>query len=128
GTRSMVAVPLVIEGVNGGALAFSSISAEREWPDELVTRLRLLAELFANALARRRAASAARESEDRFRLLADTAPLMIWMSAPDGRRTYFNRRWLDMTGRQPDEDLANGWIDRLHPAAPQPPTQASHHH
>jgi len=115
GTRSMVAVPLVIEGVNGGALAFSSISAEREWPDELVTRLRLLAELFANALARRRAASAARESEDCFRLLADTAPLMIWMSEPDGRRTYFNRRWLDMTGRQPDEDLADGWIDSVNP-------------
>ncbi|MGH7344670.1 MAG: GAF domain-containing protein, partial [Candidatus Rokuibacteriota bacterium] len=74
GTRSFVAVPLIIEGVSGGALAFSSVSAEREWPDELAQRLRLLAEIFANALARRRAASAARESEDRFRLLADTAP------------------------------------------------------
>ncbi len=71
GTRSFVAVPLIIEGVVGGALAFSSVSAEREWPDELAQRLRLLAEIFANALARRRAASAARESEDRFRLLAE---------------------------------------------------------
>ncbi len=115
GTRSLVAVPLVIEGVVRGALAFSSISAEREWPDELLPRLRLLAEIFANALARRRAASAARESEDRFRLLADTAPLMIWMSEPDGRRTYFNRRWLDMTGRSDDEDLADGWVDSVNP-------------
>ena len=115
GTRSMMAVPLSIEGVYGGALALSSISTEREWSDEVVTRLRLLAEIFANALARRRAASAARESEDRFRLLADTAPLMIWMSEPDGRRTYFNRRWLDLTGRQPDEDLADGWIDSVNP-------------
>src|SRR5262249_16453879 len=80
GTRAFVAVPLTIEGVVTGALVFSSISEEREWSDELVARLRLLAEIFANALARRRAASAARESEDRFRLLADTAPLMIWMS------------------------------------------------
>jgi len=115
GTRALVAMPLIIEGVFGGALAFSSITAEREWPDELVPRLRLLAEIFANALARRRAASAARESEDRFRLLADTAPLMIWMAEPDGRRTYFNRRWLDMTGRPPDEDLADGWVDSVHP-------------
>jgi PAS domain S-box-containing protein len=115
GTRALVAVPLTIEGVVRGVLAFSSISAEREWSDELVPRLRLLAEIFANALARRRAASAARESEDRFRLLADTAPLMIWMSGPDGRRTYFNRRWLDMTGRRPEEDLANGWIDSVAP-------------
>jgi PAS domain S-box-containing protein len=59
--------------------------------------------------------SAARESEDRFRLLADTAPLMIWMSEPDGRRTYFNRRWLDMTGRHLDEDLADGWVDSVNP-------------
>src|SRR5206468_4225704 len=64
---------------------------------------------------RRRAASAARESEDRFRLLADTAPLMIWMAEPDGRRTYFNRRWLDMTGRRPDEDLTDGWVNSVNP-------------
>ena len=115
GTRSFVAVPLIIEGVVGGALSFSSIRVEREWPDELAQRLRLLAEIFANALARRRAALAARESEDRFRLLADTAPLMIWMSEPDGRRTYFNRRWLDMTGRRSGEDLADGWIDSVNP-------------
>jgi PAS domain S-box-containing protein len=115
GTRSFVAVPLIIEGVVAGALAFSSTRAERAWPDELAQRLRLLAEIFANALARRRAASAARESEDRFRLLADTAPLMIWMSEPDGRRTYFSRRWLDMTGRRPDEDLADGWVDSVNP-------------
>ena len=115
GTRSFVAVPLIVEGVVGGALAFSSISTEREWPDELAQRLRLLAEIFANALARRRATSAARESEDRFRLLADTAPLMIWMSEPDGRRTYFNRRWLDLTGRRPDEDLSEAWIDSVNP-------------
>jgi PAS domain S-box-containing protein len=115
GTRSLVVVPLIIEGVVGGALAFSSIREEREWPEELAQRLRLLAEIFANALARHRAASAARESEDRFRLLAETAPLMIWMSDPAGRRTYFNRRWLDLTGRDADEDLADGWIDSVNP-------------
>ena len=115
GTRSFVAVPLIIEGVVAGALVFSSIREEREWPDELAQRLRILAEIFASELARRRAATAARESEDRFRLLADTAPLMIWMSEPDGRRTYFNRRWLDLTGRRPDEDLADGWIDSVNP-------------
>jgi PAS domain S-box-containing protein len=113
GTRSLVAVPLVIEGVVGGALAFSTLTEEREWSRGLAQRLRLVAEIFANALARHKAASAARESEDRFRLLADTAPLMIWMSDTAGRRTYFNRRWLDMTGRSADEDLADGWIDSV---------------
>ena len=112
--ESLVAVPLTVEGAVTGALSFSTIRAERHWPDELVQRLRLLAEVFASALARYRAETAARESEDRFRLLADTAPLMIWMSGADGRRTYFNRRWLELTGRRSDEDLGEGWADSVH--------------
>ena len=113
--RSLVAVPLIVENTVTGALTFSTLRAERDWPDELVQRLRLLAEVFASALARYRAETAARESEDRFRLLAETAPLMIWMSEPDARRTYFNRRWLEMTGRRSDEDLGEGWADSVHP-------------
>jgi PAS domain S-box-containing protein len=115
GTRSLVAVPLIVDGAVTGALAFSTLRSERDWPDELVQRLRLLAEVFAGAVARQRAEQAARESEDRFRRLADTAPLMIWMSESDARRTYFNRRWLELTGRRPDEDLAEGWVDSVHP-------------
>jgi PAS domain S-box-containing protein len=115
GTRSLVSVPLIVEGVVTGALAFSTLRSERDWPDELVQRLRLLAEVFASALARHHAETAARESEDRFRRLADTAPLMIWMSESDARRTYFNRRWLELTGRGPDEDLGEDWADSVHP-------------
>jgi len=114
-TCSFVALPLMVEGNTIGALVFSTIRAERVWPNELVQRLRLVADVVANALARRRAASAARESESRFRLLADTAPLMIWMAGPDGRRTYVNRRWLDMTGRRADEDVGEAWIESVHP-------------
>ena len=113
--RSFAAIPLIVEKSVIGALAFSSMRAERAWPDELIQRLRLMAEVFANALARRRAASAARESEDRFRLLAETAPLMIWMAGSDGRRTYFNRRLLEMTGRRPDEQLDEAWAESVHP-------------
>jgi PAS domain S-box-containing protein len=115
GTRSTVAVPLVVGGTVVGALAFSTIRAEREWSDELVGRLQLLAEVFANALARRRAERAVRESEDRFRLLADSAPLMVWMSGPDSGRTYFNRGWLDITGRLLTEELGEGWTASVHP-------------
>jgi PAS domain S-box-containing protein len=114
GTRSTVAVPLVVGGAVVGALAFSTLRAEREWPDELVGRLHLLAEVFANALARRRAERAVRESEDRFRLLADSAPLMVWMSGPDTGRTYFNRGWLDVTGRFLTEELGEGWTAGVH--------------
>ena len=53
GTRSCVAFPLTVAGKAIGALSFGTVKAERQWPDELVSRLRLIAEVFANALARR---------------------------------------------------------------------------
>ena len=56
-----------------------------------------------------------RESEERFRLLADSAPVMIWMSGIDTMCTYFNRRWLEFTGRKLEDELGNGWTEGLHP-------------
>ena len=115
GVRSLVAVPLVVGGVVVGSLACSSLRAERAWPEELVQRLRLIAEVFANALARRRAEGRIRESEERFRLMADGAPWMVWMSDPDARRTYFNSGWLDVTGRRLEDEVGEGWTAGVHP-------------
>ena len=99
GTRSAVLVPLVVGGSVAGTLAVGTLRAERHWPDELVPRLRLLAAVFAGALARQQAERAVRESEERFLRMADSAPMMVWLSGPDGGRTYVNQRWLDFTGR-----------------------------
>jgi len=57
----------------------------------------------------------ARESEERFSLVANTAPVMIWMSGIDKLCTYVNRPWLDFTGRTIDEELGSGWADSIHP-------------
>ena len=54
GIMSHVAVPLIVEGVVMGAVAFSTLRRERVWRDEFVQRLRLLGEVFVNALSRRR--------------------------------------------------------------------------
>ena len=54
GIKSQVAVPLTVEGAVVGALAFSTVGAERVWRDELVQRLQLLGDVFANTLSRRR--------------------------------------------------------------------------
>jgi PAS domain S-box-containing protein len=56
-----------------------------------------------------------RESEQRFRLVADAAPALIWMSGPDKLCTYFNKPWLDFTGRTAKKELGNGWAEGVHP-------------
>ena len=64
---------------------------------------------------RRRAREALRESEARFRALADTAPVLIWMAGADEGYHYFNQSWLAFTGRPIAAELGAGWADGVHP-------------
>jgi PAS domain S-box-containing protein len=60
------------------------------------------------------AANVVRESEERFRLVANTAPVMIWTAGTDRLCTYVNQPWLDFTGRPPEAELGNGWAEGIH--------------
>ncbi|HYH75458.1 MAG TPA: PAS domain-containing sensor histidine kinase [Candidatus Saccharimonadales bacterium] len=56
-----------------------------------------------------------RESEERFRNLADTAPMYLAMADETGRAVYFNRPWLMFTGKKLEEMMGFGWLSVLHP-------------
>ena len=55
------------------------------------------------------------ESEERFRLVANTAPVLIWMSGTDKLCTFFNQGWLSFTGRSMEQELGEGWLSGVHP-------------
>jgi two-component system sensor kinase FixL len=56
-----------------------------------------------------------RESESRFRIVADAAPVLIWMAGTNRLCTFFNKPWLEFTGRSLDQEIGNGWAEAVHP-------------
>ena len=63
----------------------------------------------------KKAQEALRESKARFRLMADNAPVLVWMAGPDGAASWFNQPWLEFRGRAMEEELGEGYIEGIHP-------------
>jgi len=64
---------------------------------------------------RKRAEAELRESEERFRNIADSAPVIVWVCGPDGAVTFTNRFGLNFIGRTMEQELGTGWTNLLHP-------------
>ena len=56
-----------------------------------------------------------RESQERYRAMADALPVLVWQSTTDKLCNYFNKVWLEFTGRTTERELGNGWADVVHP-------------
>lgn len=121
--ESYIGTPIFVRGKIYGTLNFSDTKPRTEGfqPQE-----RELIELMAQSIGRFIAAwetegdrataeAALRESEARFRTIADSAPVLLWMAGTDKLCNFFNRSWLRFTGRTLAQELGNGWTAGVHP-------------
>lgn len=64
---------------------------------------------------RKRAEIALMQSEQKYRTLADSGQALIWTSGLDKKCDYFNKPWLEFTGRTLAQELGDGWVEGVHP-------------
>ena len=106
GTKSDVVVPLSVGGGPVfGLLTFAVMREERNWPETVVKGFKLIAQVFANALARKRADAALRESEARLSLATNAAGAGLWIMEPDTGHVWVTPRTRELFHFAPDEEL-----------------------
>ena len=116
GIKSVLAIPLSVGGAAPlGMLSFNSTRAARDWPNALMKRLQLVAQIFANALARKRADEELREIADLNRATFDQAAVGIAHVGTDGRWLHVNDRLCAILGYPREELLRLTFQDITHP-------------
>jgi PAS domain S-box-containing protein len=95
-----------------GSIRYGLINSNGVWQDGQLVHTR---GFVRDITERKRAEARLRESEERFRRMANAAPVMIWMSGPDKLCHFFNQGWLDFTGRQMEQEMGAGWAEGIHP-------------
>ena len=108
-------------GLDDTWASYEQLDAEKKWRwftwaiCGLVFALALILRQASSLRQRKLAEATLRESEESLRNLANTVPVMIISSGPDGKATFFNKIWLDFTGRTIEQELGSGWIEDVHP-------------
>ncbi|NET44220.1 PAS domain-containing protein [Okeania sp. SIO2B3] len=113
--QSLLCIPMVSGDELIGFVSFDTVSKLCSWTKSTINLLKIIGKIFVSALEHQEAELALRESEKRFRMMADSAPVFIWMSGSNSLFNYFNKRWLDFTGRNLEQEVGKGWLQGIHP-------------
>jgi formate hydrogenlyase transcriptional activator len=116
GTRSTLLIPIHTAELDDYVISINSVRNERGWPEEFIPRVRLLGEIFVNAMERRNAEQALRESEARLDLAAASAEARIWELDLDNEVIWTTDKGREFYGLAPGEELTvTGFRSRVHP-------------
>ncbi|UUL81828.1 PAS domain-containing protein [Sphingomonas qomolangmaensis] len=113
-TVAAIGVPLLRHG-RWVASMYGNCASPREWPAEEVAFIEAVAEITWDAVERVAAVAALKESEGKFRAIANSIDHMVWSSLPDGRIDYLNERWYDFTGATDRAMIGDDWAQVVHP-------------
>ena len=115
--RSVFCFPLSTGGGSAiGAVSYHAVGEECTWPDEIVRRLELVAQVFANALQRKRTDALLRESEERLQLAASSAEIGMWALDIAEQRFWANERGREIFGFDRDEEITmSRFLEVVHP-------------
>ena len=111
GVKSGVSIPVLVGGSVICAITFTSIVTYHDWPDAMVARLRLVGEIFAAAVERKRAEEALRDAEQKYREIFENAGEGIFQSSPEGRFIIANPALARMHGFASPEELIHSRLD-----------------
>ena len=115
GIRSNLTIPILTGESVSHLIAINSVKSERVWPEEFVPRLRLLGEIFVNALERKKAERALRESEERLSLATASAEMGIWIMETGSGSVWVTDKLRELFCFAPDEELTFGrFLEVIH--------------
>jgi len=109
--KSLVLVPMVYCGKLMGVLGFESVRSPKTWSEDIISLLRIMAEMFVNALQRKRVEEALSNSEKKYRNLVETSQDLIWSVDVEERFTFVNQAAKRIYGYEPTETLGRCLTD-----------------